>query len=94
MIIDLRPSSPTLRRLARRSSSPPTTAGSLYIPEGFAHGFQTLDDHTEVFYQMAEFYAPDYARGVRWDDPAFGIVWPETPRVISGAGSAYLDFGI
>ena len=48
----------------------------LYIPEGFAHGFLTLEDDTEVFYQMSEFYAPDAARGVRWNDPAFGIAWP------------------
>ncbi len=48
----------------------------LYVPEGFAHGFQTLEDDTEVFYQMSEFYAPECARGVRWNDPAFGIEWP------------------
>lgn len=47
----------------------------LYVPEGFAHGFQTLEDNTEVFYQMSEFYHPDCATGVRWDDPTFGIRW-------------------
>lgn len=49
----------------------------LYVPEGFAHGFQTMQDDTEVFYQMTQFYAPELQRGVRWDDPAFGIRWPE-----------------
>jgi dTDP-4-dehydrorhamnose 3,5-epimerase len=49
----------------------------LYVPEGFAHGFQALEDGTEVFYQMTEFFAPELARGLRWDDPAFGISWPE-----------------
>ena len=48
----------------------------LYVPEGFAHGFQTLEDDTEVLYQMSEFYSPEHARGVRYDDPAFGIEWP------------------
>ena len=45
----------------------------LYVPEGFAHGFQTIEDNTEIFYQMAEFYSPQHARGVRYDDPAFSI---------------------
>jgi dTDP-4-dehydrorhamnose 3,5-epimerase len=48
----------------------------LYIPFGFAHGFQTLIDNSEVFYQMSEFFHPECSRGVRWDDPAFGIMWP------------------
>ncbi len=47
-----------------------------YISKGFAHGFQTLEDNTEVFYQMSEFFHPECARGVRWDDSAFGIQWP------------------
>lgn len=55
----------------------------VYIPEGFAHGFQTLKDNTVVFYQMSEFYHPECARGVRWDDPAFGIGWPLTKKNIS-----------
>ena len=52
----------------------------LYIPENFAHGFQTLEDDTEVFYQMSEFYLPESARGVRWNDPAFSIQWPDNHR--------------
>ncbi len=65
---------------------------TLYIPEGFAHGFQTLEDDTEVFYQMSEFYAPYYARGVRWDDPAFGIEWPLPVKIISEKDRSYKGF--
>jgi dTDP-4-dehydrorhamnose 3,5-epimerase len=93
VIIDLRLGSPTLRQwLAVELSA--HNRRMLYIPEGCAHGFQTLADHSEVFYQMAEFYAPDYARGVRWNDPAFGIVWPEAPQVIAARDQAYPDFGV
>ena len=63
-----------------------------YIPEGFAHGFLTLENNTEVFYQMSEFYAPDHARGVRWDDPTFGIEWPAEVKVISERDRTYPDF--
>jgi dTDP-4-dehydrorhamnose 3,5-epimerase len=56
---------------------------ALYVPQGFAHGFQTLEDNTEVFYQMSEFYAPECARGFRWNDPTFKINWPEQVSVIS-----------
>jgi dTDP-4-dehydrorhamnose 3,5-epimerase len=61
----------------------------LYIPEGFAHGFQTLEDNTEVFYQMFEFYAPDLSRGVPWNDPEFGIAWPLPHPIISEKDRAY-----
>ena len=54
----------------------------LYVPKGFAHGFQTLADNTEAIYQMSEFYHPESARGVRWNDPAFGIRWPDAGRAI------------
>jgi dTDP-4-dehydrorhamnose 3,5-epimerase len=64
----------------------------LYIPEGCAHGFQTLADDTEVFYQMSEYYAPDAARGVRWNDPAFAIPWPEDDRTINERDMSYPDF--
>jgi len=64
----------------------------LYVPEGFAHGFQTLADNTEVFYQMSEFYAPEYAQGVRWNDPAFGIQWPDHERTIIERDQQYADF--
>jgi dTDP-4-dehydrorhamnose 3,5-epimerase len=83
VIIDLRPNSSTYKgHLGVRLSADEYTM--LYIPEGFAHGFQTLVDNTEVFYQMSEFYSPEAATGVRWDDPVFGIAWPATRnRVIS-----------
>ena len=55
----------------------------LYVPKGFAHGFQTLEDNTEVFYQMSEFYKPEYAKGIRWDDPSIGITWPIQKFIIS-----------
>jgi dTDP-4-dehydrorhamnose 3,5-epimerase len=65
----------------------------LYVPEGFAHGFQTLTDNSEVFYQVSDFYAPGSADGVRWNDPAFRIEWPETERVvINERDRSYPDF--
>jgi dTDP-4-dehydrorhamnose 3,5-epimerase len=64
----------------------------MYAPEGCGHGYLTLDDETEVAYQMSEFYHPELQRGVRWDDPAFGIEWPEPIRVISDRDRAYSDF--
>jgi dTDP-4-dehydrorhamnose 3,5-epimerase len=65
---------------------------SLYVPENFAHGYQTLKDNTEVFYQMSEFYHPECACGVRWDDPAFGVVWPAVSHIISRQDGEYADF--
>jgi dTDP-4-dehydrorhamnose 3,5-epimerase len=62
---------------------------ALYIPEGFAHGFQTLEDDTEVLYQMSEFYHSESARGVRYDDPAFGIDWPVANPILSPKDSVY-----
>lgn len=65
----------------------------LYVPEGFAHGFQTLEDNTEVFYQMSEFYVDQASRGIRWNDPQFDIEWPKTSmRIISGRDSQYPDY--
>jgi dTDP-4-dehydrorhamnose 3,5-epimerase len=64
----------------------------MYVPEGFAHGFLTLQEDTEVFYQISEFYAPGSARGFRWDDPAFRIDWPAAVRVISERDRDYPDF--
>ena len=64
----------------------------LYIPEGFAHGFQTLADNTEIFYQMSQFYSPDHSAGVRWNDPAFGIKWPNDNRIIIDRDMNYPDF--
>jgi dTDP-4-dehydrorhamnose 3,5-epimerase len=66
----------------------------LFIPVGMAHGFQTLADDSEILYQMGRRYAPESAAGVRWDDPAFGIQWPQAPesRLISERDAAYPDF--
>lgn len=75
VILDLRPDSPTLGRwLAFELSG--DSYRMLYIPEGCAHGFQTLEDDTEMFYQHSEFFVPQAATGVMWNDPAFGIEWP------------------
>lgn len=90
-VIDLRRCSSTFKRWIGLE----LTADNhrmLYIPEGFAHGFQTLEEHTEVFYQMSQFYAPDYAKGVRWNDPAFDIRWPADVSVISERDRSYPDF--
>lgn len=65
---------------------------ALYVPEGFAHGFVTLKDDTEVLYQMSEFFDAGCAAGVRWDDPVFSIEWPIEAKVISGRDQNYKDF--
>jgi len=62
---------------------------SLYIPAGFAHGFQTLSDDAEVFYQMSETYRGDLARGARWNDPAFAIAWPMPNPILSERDATY-----
>ncbi|KAF0191108.1 MAG: dTDP-4-dehydrorhamnose 3 5-epimerase [Gammaproteobacteria bacterium] len=65
----------------------------VYIPAGFAHGFQTTEDHTEVLYQMSTNYVPEASRGVRWNDPAFGIVWPVAEsRLVSDKDNNWPDF--
>lgn len=81
VIIDLREGSPTFRKWEAVELTEDNRR-MLYVPKGFAHGFQTLADHTEVIYQMSEFYHPESARGVRWNDPAFGIRWPAADREI------------
>lgn len=91
VIVDLRPNSATFKHYFGVTLSA-AACNMLYIPEGFAHGFLTLEDNTEVFYQMSEFYAPDYARGFRWNDPAFGIEWPAPVQVISERDATYPDF--
>ena len=82
VIADLRPGSPTF---GRWFATELTAAGGrmIYVPEGFAHGFQTLRDETELFYMVSESYSPPHARGVRWDDPQLGIRWPMAPTVMS-----------
>lgn len=89
VIIDLRPDSSTIKQWIAVELTAENYK-MLYIPEGIAHGFQSLADNTEVFYQMSAFYYPECARGVRWDDPAFKIEWPENERIISEKDLQYL----
>ena len=90
VLIDLRPDSPTFARWAAFELSA-TSLRMIYVPEQFAHGFQTLEDDTEILYQMSELHAPEYARGIRWNDPAFGIHWPTADRIISIRDNSYPD---
>lgn len=91
-VIDLRPGSPTFRQWVGVELSE-ENGRMLYVPAEFAHGFQTLADDTEVFYQMSAYYAPESGRGVRWDDPAFGIEWPEAAaRLMNARDRNYPDF--
>jgi dTDP-4-dehydrorhamnose 3,5-epimerase len=91
--IDLRPDSPTCRDWHGIELSADNRL-AFYIPAGLAHGFQTLTDNSEVLYQMGDPYVSEAARGVRWDDPAFGIRWPtvDSVRTISDKDLAYPDF--
>jgi dTDP-4-dehydrorhamnose 3,5-epimerase len=91
VIVDLRLDSPTFTQWAALELNAENRR-ILYVPEGFAHGFQTLEDATEVFYEISVSYAPEYARGVRWDDPAFGIQWPPAGRRISTRDRTYPNF--
>lgn len=91
LIIDLRPDSPTFKQ-ARGYELTEENVRQLYIPKGFAHGFQTLTDNCEIGYLISEFYAPAAASGVRWDDPAFSIDWPMPPTVLSDRDKAWPDF--
>jgi dTDP-4-dehydrorhamnose 3,5-epimerase len=91
VIIDLRRNSPTFKmhfaiELDARNGN------ALYVPAGFAHGFQTLADDSEVLYQISQCYSADHSRGVRWNDPAFAIPWPEDTRTILERDANYPDF--
>lgn len=93
VIVDLRPDSPTFKEhLAVILTA--NNRKMLYVPEQFAHGFITLEDDTEIFYQMSEFYSADCARGFRWNDPAFAIQLPIEVGVISDRDQHYPDFGL
>ncbi|MEM8962389.1 MAG: dTDP-4-dehydrorhamnose 3,5-epimerase [Acidobacteriota bacterium] len=91
VILDLRPDSPTYRQHVGVDLSAENRM-SIYIPGGVAHGFQSLEDATEVFYQMSEFYYPEAQRGVRWDDPAFTIAWPLEVTMISDRDRGFPDY--
>jgi dTDP-4-dehydrorhamnose 3,5-epimerase len=91
VIVDLRLNSPTFRKWEAFE----LTDGNglaIYVPAGFAHGFQTLVDDTEVLYQMSEFYVGASARGVRWNDPTFGILWPLSDPILSARDATFADF--
>lgn len=88
VIIDLRSNSPTFKQWLGVELNHQDRR-MLYIPEGFAHGFQTLEDNTEVFYYMFEFYHPESARGIRWDDPVFAITWPLDVAKLSPNDKSY-----
>lgn len=88
VILDLREDSLTFKQWQAFELSA-SNYRMLYIPEGVAHGFQTLQDETTVFYQMSEFYHPECARGVRWDDLAFAINWPIVEKIISEKDENY-----
>ena len=92
VIIDLRPESPAYKRWIGVELTAENRR-ALYVPEGCAHGYQTLADGTESFYLVSEAYAPDSEGGVRWDDPAFGIEWPHADnRRLSSRDATWPDF--
>jgi dTDP-4-dehydrorhamnose 3,5-epimerase len=92
VIVDLRPGSRTYKQWFGVELSAENRR-TLYVPAGFAHGYQTLEDGSETFYQVSAFYAPEAEGGVRWDDPAFRIKWPDVAeRTISDKDANWPDF--
>ena len=88
VLVDLRPKSPSFRKWASVEISAQNRK-MVYAPEGVAHGFVTLEDCTELEYQITPAYAPGSASGVRWNDPAFGVEWPRPPELISERDAAW-----
>jgi dTDP-4-dehydrorhamnose 3,5-epimerase len=92
VILDLRPGSATFKQHVAFELTAENHR-QVYVPEGFAHGFQTLEDNTEVFYQISATFSPGLGRGVRWNDPAFGIEWPAAERrIMNERDASYPDF--
>jgi dTDP-4-dehydrorhamnose 3,5-epimerase len=93
VIIDLRPASPTYGRWTsvRLEAGVPRL---LYVPEGFGQGFLTLEDETALHYQVSAFYTPAAGRGIRWDDPAFGVAWERPVAVVSEKDASWPDFSL
>ena len=91
VIIDLRPESPTYKQWIGVELTAENNK-MLYVPENFAHGLQTLEDDTEVIYQVSQFYTPGAERGIRWNDPAFRIEWPQDIEVISDKDADWPDY--
>jgi dTDP-4-dehydrorhamnose 3,5-epimerase len=91
VLVDVRPGSPTFRAWVAEELTADNGL-AFYVPEGVAHGFLTLADQSDVLYQMSEFFDPSCARGVRWNDPAFGVRWPSEPRIMADRDRHYPDF--
>ena len=90
VMIDLRPDSRTFLQWTAEILTP-DNGKMMYVPKGFGHGFQTLTENSMVFYQVSEFFAPDYYRGVRWNDPRLNIAWPDNVTVISNRDQGWGD---
>lgn len=93
VMIDLRPDSPTFLQWIAETLTP-DNGKMMYVPKGFGHGFLSLADHSMVFYQVSEFFAADYARGLRWNDPQLNITWPGEVTVISKKDQEWGNFDI
>lgn len=91
--VDLRPASPTYRQWTGTELTA-DNGRALLIGKGMAHGFITLEDNTDVLYQIDRIFEPGHGRGVRWNDPAFGIAWPTLPAVISERDAGYADCAV
>lgn len=91
VIVDLRPESPTFRQWVGFELADKDYR-TVFIPGGFAHGFVTLENNTEIIYMMSEFFTPEYNTGFRWNDPAFNIQWPFEISVISDKDKSFPDF--
>jgi len=91
VIIDLRTDSNTFKKWIGVELSQENFS-MIYIPKGMAHGFQTLENNSEVLYQISQYYSPEYSKGIRWNDPKFSIKWPSELPILSEKDSKYLDF--
>ena len=91
VLIDLRKDSSTYKNCEGFELSS-ENHDMVYVPEGFAHGFQSLEEDTEIFYQVSQFYSPESERGIRWNDPTFKIKWPLENKIISEKDSNWSDF--
>jgi dTDP-4-dehydrorhamnose 3,5-epimerase len=91
VILDLRPTSPSHRKWFSAELTA-TNRTMIYLPKGFAHGFQTLADNCELFYQISESYKPECTRGVRWNDPTFAIEWPSADRIMSDRDRSFPNY--
>jgi dTDP-4-dehydrorhamnose 3,5-epimerase len=93
VIVDIRPDSPAFLQHIKIELSA-QLRNALFVPPGFAHGYQTMESNTEIYYMMTEEYKPVHAAGFRWNDPAFAIEWPEDKRLILERDNSYPDFDV